>query len=796
MDFKTIPLSAQPAFSWIWSTTITKEGIQRQIDEMYNFGVRAFYILAEPKEFRPNLRKTYLEPDFMSDEYLDLLHFAYEYGKSKGMQSWLYNEGGWPSGMVCGQIRKKHPELAMKGVFALKEVLPANTAYNAPENLISAFVDEERIFNSKTFDVEVEVTSYVNKDMQDPTTSMRTSIAERRNTDIFLSMMHEKLKSRFGSVMGSDIKIMFDDEAHMGSWANDFDKIFFDKYGYDIKDFMPYIANAKIPTKTLRQARARSDYFMLLGEIMRKNYFKPMREWLNKNNMYSVGHLGGDNSTWHTNGNILATLREYDIPGIDEIWNQITYPHVIKYRERDVNKSCKEAYEFFPRIASSAAHQIGRNVCVSEALSVSGAYLPPEEIRYVVNYQAVRGINLYNFMLISYARTGIIPLQYRPNYIAEFPGSSFMKETIDYTARISHILQSGKTNISTALYYPQRTIFANGKVGEAAGISFEELGDMLEAAGVEFDIIDEDFVRSSVLVNGCLKGEHVTYTNVFTPVGELEYKDVIDKLSQTNKAISPSIIRNNKKILSRTIIYDDHSKGYFIVNTDAVTVYDTIEIESDKIPYFVDLNSGDIYECNHEKNGNKIKIPVNLLRGEAVMIWLCSTKQQAKSIDKLEELNTISSFDAKIIRKYYLDDEKGITNEYYTNGEKLSALGEWSADFSGEVEYSTSLTDLAVSNFVLDLGEVRHYARVFLNDKFIGETTMPPYRVKITGATNGDKLKIIVANTPANANRIAKYLTKQDLIDIGPYNGFMTVAEQNAPCGGLIGPVKIFKIID
>ena len=796
MDFKTIPLSAQPAFSWIWNTKITKNEICRQIDELYDFGVRAFYILAEPKEFRPKLRKTYLEPDFMSSEYLDLLYFAYEYGKSKGMQSWLYNEGGWPSGMVCGQIRNKHPELAMKGVFTQKEILPANTAYKAPTNLISAFVDDKRIYDGKIFNCDVEVTSYVHKDMQDPTTSMRTSIAERRNTDLFLEMMHEKLKSRFGSAMGSEIKIMFDDEAHMGTWANNFDKIFFNKYGYDLKDFMPYIANSKIPTKTLEQARARSDYFMLLGEIMRKNYFKPMREWLNKNNMYSVGHLGGDNTTYHENGNILATLREYDIPGIDEIWNQITYPYLMEYRGKDVKKSCKQAYEFFPRIASSAAHQIGRNVCVSEALSVSGSYLPPEEIRYVVNYQAVRGINLYNFMLISFARTGVLPLQYRPNYIAEFPGSSFMKETIDYTARISHILQSGKTNISAALYYPQRTIFANGEIGEAAGIRFEELGDMLEAAGVEFDIIDEDFVKNAVLENGALKSEHVTYTNVFSPNGDLEYQDIIDKLAKTNKEIIPSIIRSNKKLLSRTIIFDDNSKGLFVVNTDGATVSDTIEIKSDKIPYLVDLNSGDICECDHEKDGDKIKIPVKLLRGEAVMIWLPNTKQQAKSIDKLEEHSTITSFDAKVIRQYYLDDENGITNKYYTDGKKLDGLGEWNADFSGEVEYSATLDNLAESNFVLDLGEVRHYARVFLNDKLVGETTIPPYRVKIDNANNGDQLKIIVSNTAANANRIAKYLTKQERIDIGPYNGFMTVAEQNAPCGGLLGPVKILKIKD
>ena len=55
MDFKNIPSFAQPAFSWLWNTKITKDEIIKQIDEMYDFGVRSFYILAEPKEFRPLL---------------------------------------------------------------------------------------------------------------------------------------------------------------------------------------------------------------------------------------------------------------------------------------------------------------------------------------------------------------------------------------------------------------------------------------------------------------------------------------------------------------------------------------------------------------------------------------------------------------------------------------------------------------------------------------------------------------------------------------------------------------------
>lgn len=30
------------------------------------------------------------------------------------MRLWLYDEGGWPSGGVCGRIVKEHPELAQQ----------------------------------------------------------------------------------------------------------------------------------------------------------------------------------------------------------------------------------------------------------------------------------------------------------------------------------------------------------------------------------------------------------------------------------------------------------------------------------------------------------------------------------------------------------------------------------------------------------------------------------------------------------------------------------------------------------
>ena len=52
---------------------------------MKNLGIRAFYIPAEPKIFRPDSMPTNLTPDYLSEEYFELCEYAVEKGKEYGM---------------------------------------------------------------------------------------------------------------------------------------------------------------------------------------------------------------------------------------------------------------------------------------------------------------------------------------------------------------------------------------------------------------------------------------------------------------------------------------------------------------------------------------------------------------------------------------------------------------------------------------------------------------------------------------------------------------------------------------
>ena len=67
-----------PVYIWVWNDICTREIIDSQLAEMQNLGIRAFYILPEPKDFRPNSMPTNLRPEYLSDEYFELCAYAFE----------------------------------------------------------------------------------------------------------------------------------------------------------------------------------------------------------------------------------------------------------------------------------------------------------------------------------------------------------------------------------------------------------------------------------------------------------------------------------------------------------------------------------------------------------------------------------------------------------------------------------------------------------------------------------------------------------------------------------------------
>ncbi|MBQ8401953.1 MAG: hypothetical protein IJX14_08490 [Clostridia bacterium] len=110
--FQFPDISCAPIYAWVWNSVCTYTVIDEQLAEMQRLGIRAFYIIPEPKEFRPHNMPTDMAPEYLTPEYLEMYAYAIEKGRELGMLCWIYDEGGWPSGGACGIVLRDHPEYA------------------------------------------------------------------------------------------------------------------------------------------------------------------------------------------------------------------------------------------------------------------------------------------------------------------------------------------------------------------------------------------------------------------------------------------------------------------------------------------------------------------------------------------------------------------------------------------------------------------------------------------------------------------------------------------------------------
>ena len=62
-SFRTTDTMLGPVYSWVWDAPVTEEIIRSQIDDMADAGIKTFYVIPEPPEFRPNNMVTTMTPD-------------------------------------------------------------------------------------------------------------------------------------------------------------------------------------------------------------------------------------------------------------------------------------------------------------------------------------------------------------------------------------------------------------------------------------------------------------------------------------------------------------------------------------------------------------------------------------------------------------------------------------------------------------------------------------------------------------------------------------------------------------
>ena len=536
--FQNADTPFQPAYAWIWNDQIESAELRRRLDGLRRAGIRTVYVLPEPKNFRPERIRTFLEPDYLTDEFMRLVREAAEYALSIGMNVWMYDEGGWPSGGACGRTVEKHPRMIRKALCAREETLPAETAYVLKANDVAAFTAENgalrRVKPGERFPEKRTLTVYGVRLGEGWTTdSLQDGIGEA-----FVRETHERYAKFLGDLFPR-VPFMFTDEPGTGSfpWPDGFAEKFLSRFGYDLRDHLPALFSLSEDASGM-DARAREDYRALQGELFRANYMRPIHDWCRRNGVRFTGHLDIDHMTdgcmAHGYGTVLQQLREFDVPGVDVIWRQIDIP-------KDGKPACYEGNGFFERFASSAAAQTGGTLAVTESFGVYGASLTGKLARFVILHQLARGVNVFNFMCLSYTPKNALALVERPEYVEEMPGFFHLRGLNDFTARASWLMQLGAPAARAALYFPARDIWAGGTRAKNAIDGFERLGQALERAQVDFDILDEEGLRMAVRDGNALTLGLARYETVLVPRGATLSDALREKLRGVDAPVKPVV---------------------------------------------------------------------------------------------------------------------------------------------------------------------------------------------------------------------------------------------------------------
>ncbi len=394
--------------------------------------------------------------------------------KEQGMNVWIFDEWGYPSGTACGQVLDGHPEYRAKKLRICYDVLlePGQSVQlPCTEKFISAAAFPADYFSfyspadkgvrvlpqdgmlcytasgrTRLVAVEWEYLTFVTHVMKktvpgDPTIGT-IDILNRDAVARFLQCMHEWYVPAIGHEFGKTVQGFFYDEPEICydfPYTDELPAAFEQACGYSVGDILPELL-AWMPAQSglisLDGAHGRikkefDDYSHVWCDLLARNFYGQIQAWCHAHRLLSVGHQDLDNQlvTLRTvSGDFWANNVYNDRPGVDVIWDQIA----------------PDKFSDFPRYAGCAKRTWGKSGAISETFAEMGPSMYPDRMRWCMEHQILRGIDQF-FLYTNHS----------PD---DLNVSCFAAAVNDRVTRTANLYNQGKPCAQTAIYVPMDAI--------------------------------------------------------------------------------------------------------------------------------------------------------------------------------------------------------------------------------------------------------------------------------------------------------------------------------------------------
>ncbi|MGC9320165.1 MAG: glycosyl hydrolase, partial [Armatimonadota bacterium] len=453
------PSAYRPLMFWLLNGRLTPDRIREQMRQMHDHGCGGFFLHPMGESFRLGDFIEGIEPPYLSKEYFEMVRVAVEEADRLGIYAWLYDEGGWPSGHAQGRVVEGHPDLRGR-------VLRVDG---------SGEVVAEVTLGGRTLRFTEDVGGY-------PVDTLNPDATER-----FIQLTHERYADAVGEYFGGTIPGIFTDEVAVGGevggdevpWTSGMLEAFEGRRGFDLRPWLPVLFSDDALGLELAEqfseeeiAAVRCEFSELWTDLFEEAYFLPINRWCAEHDLTHTGHVGGEDalpSHRRGFGHFFKTAGALHAPGIDAIWRQV-FPGQGNFS--------------FPQLAASAlalqpepgpAQPPWRGLVLSESFAVYGYSLTPQQMRWVADYQLLRGVNSIAPMALYYdtSRGRFIGTM---SHLGEGnPLWGSFSSFADHCGTVSAAIRESRPMADVAVYYPIEAAWLRGEAMDNAWESLREV---------------------------------------------------------------------------------------------------------------------------------------------------------------------------------------------------------------------------------------------------------------------------------------------------------------------------------
>ncbi len=472
---------------WSWNAKLDTEETCRQVELMDENGIGGYFMHARGG----------LKTEYMSEEWMDNIRAAVRDGKKRGMAPWGYDENGWPSGFGSGAVNGLGVKYQQKYLHM---------------ELTDAPVEDDRTVGN------VPTTDGKNRHFFFSVNRFYVDTMDTEVTDAFIASTHKKYKEALGEEF-ADMAGFFTDEPQMSRkykglpWSLILPREYKKAYDEDLLSVLHHMF------ETSEEAyRTRFRYWKLVTRLFSENFMGRIYDWCNKNGTRLTGHMVCEESfasQLDCNGSCMPNYMYMHIPGVDKLGRGV------------------ERALLVPQVTSVAA-QTGKKQILTESFAMCGWDVTFEELKWILEWQMVKGVNLLCQHLEGYSLGGLRKRDYPVGHFFQNPWWKDYKRFMDFAARMGMLLAEGEIRcevlvlhtISSAWMYRsddhdwQRDVndhYCSKLMGTIAWLDknqiLNHLGDetvMEKLASVEGDVLRVGEMRyKTVIVPSCaVLGSH------------------------------------------------------------------------------------------------------------------------------------------------------------------------------------------------------------------------------------------------------------------------------------------------